>query len=529
MVRERSDSCASLKSKLTHVMRVRAWLGSLPKDRGAVSGAEEVCSARRQLCVLAGRRWYDRATVGGRFESGIMRNDDSSQSTDEHRDTSLELARLRDRTDELELIISSLTTVALYTLPGWLFERLAESFTHLSVIFVAGGSAAVPVLTGLCYGLGTCFLLHLLARAYWVGLIGLRAVFPRGIDWNRTPGIGPLTRERYRQKLPDLHAAIERSDRFASSLFAAISVIAIAILWIVLLLTSTAAIGGLIGARFGATNLGIVYAGFGLVILAVGGTLSLWLLDAVLAKRFPVLRRAGWFRRIVGVLARINGWLIPQRLVLPVQLTLQSNTRPVIFLFFLALAVLIIIVIGQLSFARSTSFTVSDQFEYLNDDHFDGPAFRSGYYEDLRTGKDRLHGHPMIPTFEQRGGHVRLFLPYQPLRDNLLLAKLCPGEDAALGAACLARVWSVTVNGIPVDTSAFVAAQRFDLGMRGLLGVVPLEGLSPGLQVLSVIWNPHASPGDEPVDDRYSAARFEYDIPFLFSPDFELALDEPRP
>ena len=458
-----------------------------------------------------------------------MRNDDSSQSTDEHRDTSLELARLRDRTDELELIISSLTTLALFTLPGWLFERFAESYTHLSITLVASGTAAVPVLSGLSYGLGACFLLHLLARAYWVGLIGLRAVFPQGIDWDRTPGIGPLTRERHRQKLPDLQVAIERSDRFASSLFAVISVIAIAILWIVLLLTLTAAVGGLIGARFGATNLGIVYAAFGLVIIAVGSSLGLWLLDALLAARIPALRRAGWFRGLVAALGRVNGWLIPQRLVMPVQLTLQSNTRPVIFLFLLALAVILIVILGQVTFARSVNFTVSDQFEYLNEDHFDGPFFSTTFYEDMRTGKDRLRGRPIIPSFEQRGSHVRLFLPYQPLRDNLLLEQLCPGQDANLGVACLARLWSVQLNDVAVDPSGFIASERFDLNMRGLVGVVPLRGLSPGLQVLSVTWNPRAGAGDEPLDDRYSAARFDYQIPFLFSPDFELPLDEPRP
>jgi len=208
---------------------------------------------------------------------------------------------------------------------------------------------------------------------------------------------------------------------------------------------------------------------------------------------------------------------------------LQSNTRPVVFLFLLALAVIIIVILGQLSFARSTSFTVSEQFEYLNEEHFDGTVFRSSYYEDMRTGKDRLHGRPMIPTFEQRGSHVRLFLPYQPLRDNLLLEQLCPGEDAALGAACMARLWSVAVNGVPVETTGFIAAERFDLGMRGLLGVVPLEALTPGVQVLSVTWNPHASADDEPMDDRYSAARFEYQIPFLFNPDFERALEESTP
>jgi hypothetical protein len=59
---------------------------------------------------------------------------------------STDLARLRDRTDELELIISGLTTVALFTLPGWLFEQIAESYTHLSVSLVLGGTTMLTVL-----------------------------------------------------------------------------------------------------------------------------------------------------------------------------------------------------------------------------------------------------------------------------------------------------------------------------------------------------------------------------------------------
>lgn len=436
-----------------------------------------------------------------------------------------ELARLRDRTDELELIISSLTTFALFTLPGWLFERYADVYTQLSVTFVASGSIALILLTGLCYGLGACFLLHLLTRAYWVGLIGLRTVFPMGINWKRTPGMGPLTREDYRRRLPDLQTAIERSDRLASSLFAVISVIALVTAWLVLLTTVIATAGGVIGSRFGATSLGINVAALGIVGIAVVTAFLLWFLDAVLAARLPALREARLFRGLVAAIRRVAGWLLPQRLVLPVQLTLQSNTRPVAAALLFVVAVILIVVVGQLSFSRSINFTVSGEFRYLDDEHFDGPVFRSGYYEDMREGRDRFRARPMIPTFEQRGSHMRLFLPYHPIRDNLLLEQECPGEDAALGAACLARIWRVELNGEPVEMDGFVATERLDLGMRGITGVVPLEEISPGLQLLSVTWNPHAQEGDTPLDDRYSEARLEYDIPFLFTPDFERALD----
>ncbi len=439
-----------------------------------------------------------------------------------------EISRLRDRTDEIELIISGLTTVALFTLPGWLFERLAEVWTHMSLPFAVGGGAALLILTGLCYGLGACFLLHLMARAYWVGLIGLRTVFPQGINWQRTPGIGPLTREYYRARLPDLAAAIQRSDRLASLLFAVISVVALGILWIGALALLAATAAGLIGARFGAPNTAINYAVFGLTGLALGVPGLLWLLDAKLVARWPKLMESALLRSVVRSLARVSGWLFPQRLVLPVQLTLQSNTRPALFIVGLVLSTVAIVVVGQYSLDRAMNFTVSGEFRYLDGDHFVGPVFRNTFYEDMRSGKDRLRGWPMIPAFEQRGSHVRLFLPYHPLRDNPLLERLCPGEDAALGAACVARLWAVALNDDAVALETFLPGERMDLGMRGLLGIVPLEGLRPGLQELTVTWNPRAEPEQAPIDDRYSQARVDYHIPFLFAPDFERELDPPE-
>ena len=95
------------------------------------------------------------------------------------------MERLRDRTDELELIISSLTIFALFSMPGWLFDRFASVYTHLSTSLAIASIVAVTLLAGVSYVLATCFVVHLMARAYWVGLIGLRTVFPAGINWSR--------------------------------------------------------------------------------------------------------------------------------------------------------------------------------------------------------------------------------------------------------------------------------------------------------------------------------------------------------
>ena len=46
--------------------------------------------------------------------------------------------------------------------------------------------------------------------------------------------------------------------------------------------------------------------------------------------------------------------------------------------------------------------------------------------------------------------------------------------------------------------------------MRGLIGVVSLDGLEPGMHALNVVWNPDPI---EFFDDRYDDAELRYSIP----------------
>lgn len=438
-----------------------------------------------------------------------------------------EIAGLRDRTDEIELIISSLTVVVLFTLPGWIFDRFAESYQQLSGSLMTSGSMAVILLSGLSYALGSGFLLHLLTRAYWVGLIGLRSVFPAGIDWRRTPGLGPLMRERLRGSLPDLQAAIDRSDRLASSLFAVISVIALSIVWVLVMVIAAAFLGGVIGSRFGAPDFGVTVASITVVAVAVGSSSLLWFCDAQLARRFPALQRNRAFLALVATLARFNGWLFPQRLVLPVQLTIQSNTRPFAAAAMFIAIVFAIVLAGEFAFERASNFTVSDQFTFLGEADLEGTAFLSGHYEDMRDDRDRLQARPTIPSFEQSGTHLRLFLPYQPRRDNRHLEARCTGEVPASGAACLRTMWRATLSERPIDLSGFLPAERLDLGLRGLIGAVQLDDLSPGIHVLEVIWNPPTNAASETGEADDEPIR--HAIPFLFAPEYEAGARSPDP
>ncbi len=73
--------------------------------------------------------------------------------------------------------------------------------------------------------------------------------------------------------------------------------------------------------------------------------------------------------------------------------------------------------------------------------------------------------------------------------------------------------------------SGFETAERADLGMRGLIGLVPLAGLEPGLRRIEVIWNPSSAGQAAPLDDRYAQPSNTYVIPIAFSPSFEMPLD----
>ncbi len=435
------------------------------------------------------------------------------------------MERLRDRTDELELIISSLTIFALLSIPGWLLDKIADIYTHLSTSLVIASTVGTTLLAGTSYGLAACFVVHLMARAYWVGLIGLRTVFPDGINWNRTPGLGPLSRQYYRDTLPDLDTVIRNTDRLASSLFAVISMLTLSLLWFGTILVVILVVSGTIGARFGLTNAGMGIGTIVLLVVFLGIPILVYLLDAQLASRVPRLYDSRIFSGFIGFLRRIATLAYPQRLVLPVRLTLQSNTRPVAFFAAVILSILVIFAVGNTRTAAWRNFTLSGEFEYLDTAQVQ-EGLRSTYYEDMPSPLDRLRAWPRIDSFKQSGSFVRLFLPYQPLRDNLVLDKLCGSPDEAPDRVdCLRQLWTVSIDGKSVPMAGFEPAERADLEMRGLIGLVPLVGLEPGLRKIEVVWNPGAGEEAAPIDDRYAQLNNTYVIPIAFSPGFEMPLD----
>ena len=191
----------------------------------------------------------------------------------------------------------------------------------------------------------------------------------------------------------------------------------------------------------------------------------------------------------------------------------------------LTLSIIVIVAVGNIRAAAWRNFTLSGEFTYLDTTQVQD-GLRSTYYEDMASPLDRLRGWPRVDSFNQSGSFARLFLPYQPLRDNLVLDQLCgSAEEAPDRVACLRQLWTVGIDGRPVSMAGFEPAERADLGMRGLIGLVPLAGLEPGLRRIEVVWNPSVAEDSAPLDDRYTQLNNRYVIPVAFSPNFEMPLD----
>ena len=429
--------------------------------------------------------------------------------------------RLRERTDELELLVSGLFAFALLTLPGRVFDAWVRASIHVDGALDLALRFGFQVGVGLGYALGFAFIAHLAIRAYWVGLIGLKSTFPDGIRWDRVPLMGSVTRPWYQRQVGDLGQTIDRVDRAASILFAMTTLVALLLVWVGVQASLGLLLCGLVGSLFEDRDRATFIAiGVGYVLFLAAG-MSPVLLDRMVARREAAGREADGLRRLTGRLLRVLGWMFPQRLIAAVQFTLQSNLpgrgfmTVYIAVFVLAMASSVVMILG------SARLSLLDSYEVLTTDAVEH-GMLGAHYESLRGEGDRLAFYPMVPSDRVSDTHLRLFIPHRPQRDNPLARERCSGlrkgrnaasgaDAAAVGRQCLAALWTVRLDGAPVSLDGFVATERRDLGMRGLLGYIEVAGLPPGLHRLHLEWN--AAGGDSG-----ALRRPEYVIPFWFTP-----------
>jgi hypothetical protein len=413
-----------------------------------------------------------------------------------------ELPRGTTPTYELEMLISGSVTFGLLQLPPVFNAAFDAATARVGAEWEVPVAIAWILAKAMLYVLTGSFLLHLVVRAYWVGLVGLDSVFPGGIRWDRLAGRGPIAREEHARRLPSLKRTIARLDNVASTIFSiafleVLFVFGIAVPFAVLV--ALAWIADLVPDR--TSGVWVVRLGLpAFLLVTVGG----WALDIVVGRR---LRRGGLLYRVLRARARLTYRLFGVVVYGPLVYTLLTNVRKRFAIPLLAVGALASLQLAILDGNRHTNGPIPELGAYLPGQRA-RQEVANGDYESLRpaVGAPRLA--PTIQSDVVEGPYVKLFVPYVRERDEVAMRRECPGvvplmdwaggAGASAGAlaadsaayvrafACLARVRSVTLDGRPVADLTYRYYQHPVSGTPGLVAYLPTDALAKGMHTLYV-------------------------------------------
>jgi hypothetical protein len=404
---------------------------------------------------------------------------------------------------ELELLIAGAVTFALFQIPGSLESALAWVEARTSGTQAGFAAAGYMYAKAIVYVLIVAFLLNLCARAYWVGLVGLHSVFPKGVQWERMgSSAGPYAVAEYKRRLASLPAVIGRVDNFASVIFSFAFLIVITFFYSVtalaILMVLAWGISRLLLGGENAKNVLVVLGAVTILPLIVGGTL-----DKVYGKKLdPESRAARVLRGTMRYAAYVNG----SALFGPIFLTLFTNLSKRVMLPLFYGAVGVAMFLGAIDTLSRMSGLSMGGSVYLPDER-DVRGVSNDYYETLRSADAPTTG-PLIQSDVITGPYVRLFIPFRSDRHDPWLAASCPGAQplrktslhlpdapanaaradsvAARTLACLGRLHAVSIDGTLRPELEYRFYTHPATGRDGIITYIPTAPLAPGMHTLRI-------------------------------------------
>jgi len=419
-------------------------------------------------------------------------------------------AEYHSRTYEMELLVSGAVVFGLIHLPP-VIARVFDSFRaglegNVRLIGVFGQIYLQLVL----YALIAIFVLHLVIRGFWIGLLGLESVFPQGIQWNRTK-LGPLSLRRYRVGIGSLAQSIEKVDDLCSLVFSFGFLVVFIWIYFVLVLMVSALVGiGLSWLFFGGNSSALVFwiVGFSIII----GQPLTEIIDRTFGGR---VRSGGILERVLQSMVNISFSISPIRLIGSTQLTLATNTSNmrVSVILVVCMVALAGVQIGGLVLGQG--IVRIDSLVYFPDnlrDHGMDPR----HYRSKRGPRVVEPGIPSIQSDLVADPYLKLLIPYNPRRHNHLVAEVCPdlkplskngldggrgkklkAEHVQMAAECLGSLFEISIDGHTPPDIHFDFTIEYGTGLEGIITFLPLDTLGPGRHELLILTPPKPGPRAE--------------------------------
>jgi hypothetical protein len=397
---------------------------------------------------------------------------------------------------ELELLISGAVLFALFQLPPALNGFFARVEPHATSTMLSVLLFVQIYVKAIVYALTASFVVHLVARAYWVGLVGLHSVFPKGVKWENFRS-GPMGLEVYKERLVSLPAIISRTDNFCSVIFSFAFLLVLLFAFTVCLTSGYSLIAyGVAHAFFRGRNTDTIF------LVLAGLTALVPALTTLVDRRFGQ-RLGPRGQRVVKRLVIFAYRGTAQGVISPIFVPLLTNVgrKKIMAIFYFSLFGILLFVIGE-RLARNDQLSFNS-YDYL------GPSSRFGvdyrFYESQRDPGEIYARMPSIQSDIVTGSYVKLFIPYYPRRYNTAIAKSCPGlhtlqsrglqigsdapvpDSAAIPVLeCLGRIHGVTVDGAPRPDLQYRFYEHPATGIKGVITYIPADSLTRGQHVITV-------------------------------------------
>ncbi len=410
------------------------------------------------------------------------------------------LRELHLRTWELEFLISGAVIFALLNLPGLMDEMFDSTVLHISrnlfmvpwMLYYFGKLVS--------YTLIVTFFMHMISRAFWVGLVGLDSVFPSGVKWEKLK-FKPIQKEVARETTLNLKKMAGMADKFCSSLFSAAFQVIFALFYGVAAISLCFGIVYLISLAFGGWSMKNIYF---IALVAFMATMFAPFLVAAIIDRILEKRetKSEKLAKLARTCYKTYNYISSSIVTAPIFLVFASHLSRKIasIVMFLFLGFVVSIFMVNDVFVRQASF---NSYVYFPDDDLASKMDFAHYEDQRRASTSRV---PTIQSDVIDGPYLKLFLPWRAWDDNEMMAKICPniepfGQDglrfssggdeniaakADSIAGCFLQLFEISLNNEPLETDSFFFYVHPKTKLRGLIGYVPTEGLPKGRNFLKI-------------------------------------------
>ncbi len=390
---------------------------------------------------------------------------------------------------EPELLISGICIYAIAQMPDGIYQMRQVLQYNLPTEMLLAERISMAYMYFCYFILLINFVGHFILRAYWVGLIGLISVFPKGIQFDKINGLTEPAKERARKRLPDIKSFAENIDKIASSIFA----------------FSFAAVFMYISFSF------VLFIVFGIFVL-VPEHLRPFSLEKLVNLLMYIILALSIFAGIVSSTDKIKnplvlkiGDIVGEALAVSFTTFLRKPIEYVSFVFSsnyslkrgyyfigIYLSSLIVLSMGFIFFLNTNkapghwrqAFSKADGSQYSNSKH---------YSDKQKEGMVLL---PQIQSEVVKDGYLDLFIPYLKSMDNSLKNKCdFPGDEekesypidlAKASHLCLENYLQIWIDGKAIDSKEFVFTNHTNRNEKGLKYFISTKELQEGKHLLKI-------------------------------------------